>query len=509
MAGKKTSKTQSIERKNVLKKKAKNRTKAISDLDVNKMSDTKNAHFSNIVADIQQNGKILFGNQQTYIHNHSINFIEGAKAANAILRSKFGEIKDAWIVEAAGLKELCEKKEQDFFAKLQSSLGKAIDRKGFQKLLNDSVGSFDINLNEVIATFKDLPEGQKTVGQLKTIIQQVKNINAGMKKLNQSGDFNQHFMDNLQAMEEQFKSFEQWCEQLEIDDNAMTYNGKELQNTEGISTRRVMLYVLPNALENLIVAALKKIGTQKIKEQAFSVIHTASETAKGSTADVSILGTGFSIKMNKTKIKQEKNRIMKTFFDWNENLNEPETVPLNVVNQVLNRRTGGASAVNILNYLFLNYGALSQINADDILEDAWRTVILSNLNQKLFGYNKSGQKNMSTEEVINNIPVAGINGNGELVWYADLINDILQKISNDRLNIKSLAGYKLNSAFYNNTALSRAKRKAMPQLEELNYKNLKSAVSKELNAARKELLNSIQISIQYHINISSIINKQQ
>lgn len=491
-----------------LKAKSKERSKAISAASFEKEDDPRLAHVQRIQKDIAANPTVLYGSNQTYIHNHSATFLEGVTYANTLLRSKLQEIRSAWEVEAKNLRKLCKDKEKDFFTKMQAELGESIDRIGFQNMLNKSLGNFQLDLADTIVQLSELPEGKKTIGQLKIIVNKVKAINQKLNELN-TGDFNEDFLRKMGEIEQSYKEFEDWCRSTGVDDSQMNFNEEEAQHLQGISTRRVMLYILPNTLENLIVAALKKIGTEKIKNEAFSIIHTANETTKGSSADVSMLGTGFSIKMNKTMVKQAKTRIAKTFFDWNDNLNDTKQYTLNAINEVMTKRTGGASAVNILKYIFLNYGALRTIDAASILQDAWNAIILANLNQKLFGYNKQGQQDLTISQVIDIMPVAGITNEGKIVWYADLMDELLTKINNDSFNINSLASHQLSTGFYNNKLLSQAKKKVIQEIgvDNITYKILKDKASSALNKARKELENSIQISLQYHINIKTLIKE--
>lgn len=483
------------ERSNVLNK-AKSRTKAFSENAKN------NNNVARIMQDIQSNGPALYGVDNFYIHNNNRNFLFAAEQVNAILNNAMVDIRAAWLQEAETLKQLSIQKQDQFLNQL-SSIG-ITSKKVLEQTLQNQIATYQIDLSSVISKISNLPKGKKTADELKLIANQVIGINEKMKAIN-ANEINNRLIENLKAANEQAQKFISWCDKHKVAGEATSFNGQALEHTQGLSTTKLMFYTLPSTLETLVVKAFKDVVPEHLKKE---IIYTASNTAKGTSADLTAFNMGISIKMNANTVKQAKTRIADTFFQWNEQLNNTEYMSLGGVQQYLfNKNKQNFSLVNALKYLFVNYGSLQTLEATSILDNAWKVVILSNLNEKLFGYGKLGQKGMTLKQIIDQMPVAEINSSGQVIWFSDIIANVITKINQDTFNIHSLASYKLNAASFDNKPLLQAKKNAISKMKVISYKNIMKMVSNELSVARSALVKNVQLSVQYHVNLGNSLQQ--
>ena len=486
-------------RTNVLNK-SKDRNKAIS----------KASTAERVKSDIASNGMALYGVSNFYIHNNGKYFLLGAEYANQILRSAFSSIKSAWVTEAQHLKKLCLEKEVRFLSEVGSALnaGGPLSKQEMEnKFLNEFNQFYAADFQDIVQKLGSMQQGVKTAGQLRSIAAGIDSINQKLTILQNHPSFDDNFLQNLTAAATTANTFVQTYQHIS-DDATTDGTGKSFDDTKGLSVRKMILYTLPRTLETLVIKAFNDIAPNYFAK------YIGDNTAKGSSADVSYFNTGFSVKMNNSTIKQEKSRIANTFFNWSQNFSQEHSA-LSEVGNILD--SNGAMLTNILKYLFINYASTDDVNAPGILSDAWQIIILSNLNQKLFGYNKTGQKNMNLQDIINQMPVAEVNGRGQIIWFSDVMTSLINRITQDSNNIKSFASYKLNSAFYDAQGLFEAKKSAIQKIagssfkkaniDKLNYSAIIALIQSELNSARNALLKSVQLSIQYHINIQDIIQE--
>ena len=469
--------------------------------------DLSNDIAARIDADIAASAAVLYGDEKSiYIHNRSRNFLAGAGYANTFLRSCYGDLLSAWQAEAKELLSICTANESNFFNKLQSN--SAIDgigtKQGFIRAFQDQWQKAEVDLSQMINFVAKLPSGKKTKSELNTIASYVIQLNNAMAHMS-SDVIDQSFVDRLTVLANTATKFQKWCNDRSIDGSATSYKGKPFRHTDGLSVTNMLLHTLPSALESMVgQTCVDLIGEGLVKNTA-----KQTNTAPG---DLMIDGVSISIKSNKTALKQEKQRQLKSFFNWAHS-NNAAMNSLQQVGRELTKQRGDVSIQNALYYLFMNYGALSQINATSILQDAWKVVVLSGLNEKMFGYNKTGQGKM--KDIVSKLPVAVINSQGQIIYMSDIVTQLIDTITPDLSQVLKLASYKLMVSRVSLNELSKAKTAAIQKwkkrhgnnMDNFTYKYLKQEVAAQLSTIVQTLSSNITLSVQYKIDFASAINE--
>ena len=469
--------------------------------------DLSNDIASRIDADIAASASVLYGDEKLiYIHNRSRNFLAGAGYANTFLRSCYGDLLSAWQAEAKELLAICATNESNFFHKLQSN--SAIEgigtKQGFIRAFQDQWQKAKVDLSQMISFVAKLPSGKKTQSELNTIAEYVIKLNNAITGMS-SNVIDQDFAGRLTTLANTATKFQKWCNDRSIDGSATSYKGKPFQYTDGLSVTNMLLHVLPSALESMIgKTCVELIGESLVK-------NTAKQTSTA-TGDLMIDGISISIKSNKTALKQEKQRQLKSFFNWVHS-NNTEMNSLQQVGRELTQQRGDVSIQNALYYLFMNYSALSQINATNILQDAWKVVVLSSLNEKMFGYNKAGQGRM--KDIVSKLPVAVINSQGQIIYMSDIVTQLIDAMKPDLSQVLKLASYKLMISRVSLKELGEAKTAAIQKwkkthrnnMDNFTYRYLKQEVAAQLSTIVQTLSTNITLSVQYKIDFASIISE--
>jgi hypothetical protein len=212
--------------------------------------------------------------------------------------------------------------------------------------------------------------------------------------------------------------------------------------------------------------------------------------------------------MNKTDLKQTKKRQLQTFFDWNEDLQNPiQLTPEggNIYVNSLQTAMGNTKAISMIQYILMNYANMS--NSDtSVLTDAFQILALSGLNEKVFGYNKKRQDQIFAD-IVSKLPIAVINGQGSIIYMKDLMLKIIEKIESDFSNIKSMAKVTVNKTRVNVQALNQKKKEALNQIPgDFKYPILKQMIASELQSVTNQLLSAIQVSVAYKIHYDKILD---
>ena len=368
-------------------------------------------------------------------------------------------------------------------------------------VLLDLVRSANPDIKAVfVNTGLEYPQIVKFVNELKEKIKDAQDA---------SMQFDDKFLNRLTELQQKCDEFTQWCESVNIQGSERTrWKRKPLQHTSGISTRKLMLDIMPNLLEGLILNAMIDTGKGVIIDGLpIEVRSVASNTATGTTVDNMFGNIGFSVKTNTKQIKQTKTRYMDSFFKWNDKIKEQKELN-SVQNLMIELNSDNYSIQSMLQYIILNYGSFVNLSDKKVLEDAFKVIILTNLNQKMFGYNKLGQADIKIGKLIQDFPVAGINSEGKVVWYADLFDKLLRQLNTYPNKIKNLASCKITPGSYNRDWLYKQKQKAIRNSKNVSYVWLKEQIAEDLKKAQDQLAASVHLTVQYHLDIEKIFSQE-
>lgn len=443
-----------------------------------------------LIQDIQKSASVFYGNKPIYIHNNGRNFATAATIANTKLGTELIKLRKIWESEARELIQLCEQNENIFFSRVQSATNKKFDRQSFKSYIAQVLEDVTSTINLAWQQTEALPKGKKTKEQLQSIAEIYKNLQVKLNSYtNKVSLVNTNFIKMLQEREKGINA---------VASHLSKVTKKDFKNL-GASVRSLVVYVLPKAFEELLLYQFAEIfGDDNVKS-------VAEDTKLGTSGDMEVFGANFSVKSGDKHIKQEKSRILKTFFNYNKELNTTDgNNIIGSVDSLLKDR----KVDNIIKYILMNYAAIREFNDKSIIENAIKIIVLTSLNEKMFGYNKKYQTTSLTQ-LIPQFPIAVINKSGEIVYMSDIMQQVIDSVKQDYNNINKLATFSFYSnPFSQQKVLRQKKKEALSSLpaNKINYKNLKSLIIGTLTDVNNELLSSILLNVQYHINIHSAIS---
>lgn len=486
---------------------------------INFTKDQADAIVSRIDADIAANYPVFYTGNQIYLHRDVRNFNRASVEVNAELRRQIGTLVSAFKNDALALIQVCEKNEQDFFSKLNkhmSTLDSSFEpytrssfQAKFQQHFQETVG---IQLSGLTGALATIPKGKKTIAQLKSLAVWFRELENTVRSMQINDYFDTDFLRELEQRNQRIlKNFSNRLP-AGIDEAAATLPGSAKQVKEmvaGLSTGSANLHLLPSILEALIAQNFDALQEAVVGKRLDSITkRVASDTAKGTSGDVEVLGVQFSVKMNKTDLKQTKKRQLQTFFDWNEDLQNPiQLTPEggNVYVNSLQTAMGNTNVISMIQYILMNYANMS--NSDNsVLTDAFQILALSGLNEKIFGYNKKRQDQIFAN-IVGKLPIAVVNGQGGIIYMKDLMLKIIEKIESDFSSIKSMAKVTVNKTRVNVQALNQKKKEVLNQIPgDFKYPILKQMIASELQSVTNQLLSAIQVSVAYKIHYDKILD---
>ena len=489
----------------------------------------------------------------TYIHTDPGNYTIKMNLVNQVLRSKTHQITQSFVQECELMSKIIRDKEQAFLKQSQCK-----DRTEFEHVFY----SVNINSIQVLTQFNILSSdilkisrGKKTLAQLKQFVEFMSKLNSYSNVLTSNvidQSFLKRFNTTVNNWNKQLPQLadivNQYGELTTITDEKIITQIQEL--TKGMSISKYILDIAPKFLEQIYLQMAEDyaqyIGIHLTQSNA--IRSTAKATMRGSSADMEMFGGSFSIKMNANIIKQAKTRVMDSFMTWNKNLQDANSPLSDII-------TSYSEVTNLIQYVLLNYASFKTqldttrhgINKSDkqahrsnrnfvpnktILTDAMRLLIIMNLNQKLFGYNKAGQTDMTLTQIIQQLPIAVLNGgvldteeqvHNQIIWLADVVDYIKTQIQQSVSNADSLATWSISTAGFDRTSLYNIKCDAIdklldvqneediPHYANVTYDKIYNLINTYLTLAGEQLRRSIQLSIQYKIalhNIDILSNKE-
>lgn len=475
---------------------------------------------SRIDADIAANYPVFYTGGQIYLHRNVRNFNRASVEINAELRRQIGTLVSAFKKDAAVLIQICEKNEHEFFSKLNAHM-RTLDpefqpytRTSFQSMFQQNFQTtINVQLSNLTGELAKIPKGKKTIAQLKNLANWFMLLEQTVKDLQLNDYLDADFLSALEARNKHILTHFSNKLPVSVNEASTTIPGsakKVKEMVAGLSTGSANLYLLPSILEALVAQNFDALQTLVVDKRLESITkRVASDTAKGTSGDIEVLSAQFSVKMNQKDLKQTKKRKLQTFFDWNTDLQEPIQITPNNGNVYLNSlqtAMGDTNTIAMIQYLLMNYANMS--NSDiKVLTDAFQILALSGLNEKIFGYNKKRQDQIFAN-IIDKLPIAVINGQGEIIYMKDLMLKIVSQIETNFANIKTMAKVTVNKTRVNVQALNRKKKEALNQIPgDFKYTMLKQMVATELQTVTNQLLSAIQVSVAYKIHYDDILNE--
>ena len=474
---------------------------------------------SRIDADIAANYPIFYTGGQIYLHRNVRNFNSASLKVNNELRRQIGALISAFKNDARTLIQICETNEQEFFSKLNVHMRtlnpefQPYTRSSFQaKFQQHFQETVSIQLSGLTGELAKIPKGKKTIAQLKSLAAWFQSLEHAIRNMELNDYLDADFLEKLAKRNQYILT--NFSNKLPngIDEASTTlpgYSKKVKEMVAGLSTGSANLYLLPSILEALIAQNFDALQELVVGKHIESITQrVGSNIAKGTSGDVEVLGAQFSVKMNKTDLKQTKKRQLQTFFDWNEDLQNPIQITPGANDYYLNSlqtAMHNTNTIAMIQYILMNYANLS--NSDStVLTDAFQILALSGLNEKIFGYNKKRQ-NQIFANIVDKLPIAVVNSQGGIIYMKDLMLKIVDQIEANFANIQAMAKVTINKTRVNVQALNQKKKEALNQIPgEFKYPMLKQLVAKELNEVTSQLLNSIQVSVAYKIHYDQILN---
>lgn len=475
----------------------------------------------NLLVDLENNYPVFYAPlQPIYIHNHSRNFLIAGQKVQSELNKLHEQIIDKWKKDINSLHHFMEMRQAKFFQILQSLTGESYDIKNFaykfNNFTNEYIAKLDINLGTIKNIINDkskIPRGKKTLDQLRILAEQYNNLFKYVKLIKQKGTIDESTLIYLQKHLEGINKF--------IKDNKRSGGdkikfNKVTQNTvlKDLSVTKLNANTIPRILESQVGVIFEewiKSLTDKQIPDLFKIGYNKDGTQYTTSSDIyltdgKLLNFGFSIKSKQEQ--QIKARLLKNFFIFDERLKNNDIISVdNIFNLLTSKNIIGA-----LNYIIMNYAYLN-IQDPTILKEVSSVVLLSNLNEKLFGYNKKEQKNRNLMELINEMPIAIITGAKKdnsglhIMFMTEVLDSILKQISDSFVNVDTLGKVTIkyrskSKPTSKNNDLMIAKQAFMTKNpNDINYEAIKKGILGKLEVINHKLSNDIQLSVQYKLKL--------
>ena len=464
------------------------------------------------VSSITESGAVLYGADGfVYIHNNRNNYAQYMGEASQLLINKKNQVISAWRRQTKVLKQECDRNESNFFGKMSEAFKpEKITRQTFLEKYNEVAKVPTVRLQELINELNKFPSGKKTVGELRQIEALVAEIEQFMSELNLSSTVGHDLTAELAKIKPGIKKFESALNTMQkkgqLDENSTTLSKTAAKHSGALSISHIANKILPNVIEAIVHSSFTNMMMDKVGDKRKEIVqHTGKKTHTGTSADELLFNAGFSVKLDRSKnshtLQQQKSRQLETFFNLNEELKT-------------NTSLAGANAtifqdpaiVHSLQYVLANSKLLGIEPSS--LPEIWGLLIISNLNEKIFGFNKDRQTDLG--QLIPQLPIAVISSKG-VAWTKDLINKLLTDID---LNFNSLASAYMSFKGDSKTLLDKlyqekdtAKATLTSLHMEITYENIKQYATSNLKNLMQQALRDLSVVIQYYIPVKDVMNE--
>ena len=472
-----------------------------------------------ITNDIEKHHASFYIGDSIYIHRNVSHFTIGANKVNGILRTEISNLVSAFSADAEELIRVCEQNEEAFFSRLNSTMAQlnprlpTYTRENFAQLFQQQfMQFFDVELTQLKGELAQIPQGKKKIGELQALAAWFQKLGAQLQKWQLNDYLDQDFNNKLKQRNDDIRSnfTEKLPEGVDPESYDLPGTRSQIQQmVQGLSTGSANFHLLPAIIEAMVAKTFDNFAVHLVNHNlAPKATNVSSKTGKGTAGDVEYLQAQFSVKTNKKDLRQTKNRKLTTFFNWNATLDNNDNIKINNVYSIL--RSDQNNILNIIKYLVMNYATLN--NSDvSVLQDAFQIIALTNLNEKIFGYNKDDQKSISLAELMPQFPIAVINSAGQIVYMKEIMQQVIQNVQNDFASIKKMATVSISRHHARVDKLNEKKAEVIKAstLDENVYPELAEKVADELKNVNAELNASLKINIAYKINYDKIIQQIQ
>lgn len=296
----------------------------------------------------------------------------------------------------------------------------------------------------------------------------------------------------------------------EYKSNAQKIKNKELKEAPGLSKRVGFVKIWGPLMEIISNDIASSLNSNNVLENViFDKIDVSKDTKTGSSADTvlsiknkndnNILFTiPISVKTSGAVLQQNKSRLFQTFFtDIKYNNIKPNKLR-NMVNTISFEKNRG---IDIVRYIISNY-SLQEGLKEDSIKNFYLLLIISSVNEKIFGFNKTQQT--KDLDILNKIPIFSTSTSG-VHLLSELLERIIYQIEQDFNNIFKLqrnVSISKNTSYLKelNAKREKIKRKIRKKSESITYDTLiEYGLIKEILSLQEKIMNSNKISIQYAI----------
>lgn len=497
---------------------------------------TERADIERDITSSVQQGLFIKTGELIYIHNNTDNYLFAVRQYQSKLNDLKSQAIKAWKRDARALRTFIAKREMEFL----SAIG-IRTRKQFVKLVKETQTSLT-DLKLMTATLeqhtKDIKYGIKPLGELRTLIGSLQRLSDMLEKPNcQFRPDLRNMPDTLKNRQEAYKEF--IAANKHLPDKTIEVLQADLIKEQGVSIGSIINFVLPAIYEGFSIDIFRELiagrmsaalDEQQSNTRDFQVFSTGAATMAPTTADfkVEINGAEFGVSVKSKQIRQTKDRLLDTFFNWQENLKNPTDgdIALKISNwQFFGSGffKSGGDFVNLAKYIIMNF-AYSNYQDNSILTELMSILAISGINEKIFGYNKTGDTSKTLVEILEQASIASINKDNEIIFTSEILENIISTIdeklstlytfslthfgftgeaeTGGRMIRKQSASNRLNAA--KTDYIFRQGRK------DTTYAGLISdtKVVEALAEANVRLLKSIKIQINYLLNIKEAQPKE-
>lgn len=465
----------------------------------------------NDVSKIIEDAAVLYNsNGFVYIHNNRNNFAQYVGEASQVLISKKNEVISAWRRQSKVLMQECDRNESRFFNNMSKDFaGEQITRQTFLEKYKSVAEKPTVQMQNLITNLSKFKSGKKSIAMLQEIGAQVQQIETLVSSLNLESEVSDSTINKLKPLLEGIKKFNNAIDTMKKRtnfDSQSTKLSKVAQRHVGaLSLGKITNEVLPAVMEAIVHSSFRDMLKESISKDLSKAAHAGKQTNTGTSADETFFSAGFSVKLDRSKekdiLQQQKSRQLTTFFNLNEEL---ET----------NTSLAGANAtifrdeniIHSIQYVLANSKMLGLETS--MMSEIWSLLIIANLNEKVFGFNKTYQTDLTA--IVQNMPIAIISSKG-VAWTKDLVVKLLNTVDLNFNNLATAYTPVVGDATSILQELYTEKIKTIESLKANNtpitYANIKAAADGNLRSLMEQIIKNISITIQYYIPVKEIMNE--
>ena len=412
-------------------------------------------------------------------------------------------------------------KEITFFEKISNVSKTRFNKKNFASRFDKYIQQFSafLDLSNIRQRILQYEHGDKTIGQLRQLADEYNNLFEYVKNIQNLGQINDNTLNYLEKHLNSIKTFIQKNTKLANDviKKSKFKGSKTLvdESLSDLSITKLTLNTIPNIIESTLGIAFSNFIQSYTIEKLDIKTRFESDTQKGTSSDIYTTLNGLELANFSVKSKQwsqAKTRQLKSLFDFNDTLKNNDYIKLDILFNFLNSKK--INAYNAFRYLIMNYAYLNTQNPS-LLTDMNKIILLSSLNEKLFGYNKTGQKSLQLGYLINEFPLAILAPASDRIgvkvtFMSDYIEEFLDSIDSATFKMSDLGTIKIDFSnkikptAKNNSLLMEKQAVINKHPNDINYNFIKKAIKGNLELLNQQLSKEINLKIQYKSRFQQI-----